>query len=167
MMRFYVSKPFPLTAGPNDARQWRKTFWTIVENNEPGLSVACGCYVFAIRFGDNFTPWYVGKTEQQSFKTRVLSNTHFCKELLNKPGALHIFLVSALTTSGRYMSPRQSNAISRLEFMLIDLALQKNPQLYNIQQATMLKKMIVPGIINSDPGHPSTSVKQFKKALGL
>jgi hypothetical protein len=46
----------------------KKSFWDQVELTQTSLSDACGCYVFAMQFGDNIKAWYVGKTERQTFK---------------------------------------------------------------------------------------------------
>lgn len=46
----------------------RHKFWDEVARKRSNLSEACGCYVFAMQYGDNIRAWYVGKTEKQSFK---------------------------------------------------------------------------------------------------
>ena len=38
-------------------------FWTNVESVVPGLSTARGCYIFSIRAGKGFKPWYVGQSK--------------------------------------------------------------------------------------------------------
>lgn len=41
----------------------KRTFWSVTEQNEDGISNACGCYIFAIRAGRGITPYYIGLAE--------------------------------------------------------------------------------------------------------
>ena len=43
-------------------------FWQKVNERMPGLSKACGCYLFATRASGGFTPWYIGKADKRSFE---------------------------------------------------------------------------------------------------
>jgi len=54
-------------------RDGRKQIWDRADGIDPGLSDACGCYVFAVRTGGGIKPWYVGKAEAQSFKLECLT----------------------------------------------------------------------------------------------
>jgi len=50
-----------------DESQWKSEFWKSVESNPDleGLKNAIGCYVFCLKYGDTYMPWYVGKTENK------------------------------------------------------------------------------------------------------
>jgi len=37
-------------------------FWSAPEQARPGISTSHGIYLFAMRAGHGYTPWYVGKT---------------------------------------------------------------------------------------------------------
>lgn len=148
-------------------------FWKQVDSGKKcsGLSDAHGVYVFAIRNGDNFKPWYVGMTES-SFKERVFGK-RWLKELSEIKGGkkgLYVFLIAALTKTGRFRkrtSPTQE--IKDLEFMLIGMALRKNRGIFNISGAEKLLKMNVPGVTNirSKKGRLSQGVKDLQNALGI
>jgi hypothetical protein len=66
-MNYGVFGGFRLPRKDNRLGDYDKSFWTEVETAKPGLSGACGCYVFALKNGDNLKSWYVGKAERQSF----------------------------------------------------------------------------------------------------
>ncbi|MGB8901022.1 MAG: hypothetical protein WCC90_18035 [Methylocella sp.] len=51
--------------------------------------------------------------------------------------------------------------------MLIGIALKRNEKLANVRKTKLLKEMIVPGVLNSQPGPPGGAVQDLKKALGL
>jgi hypothetical protein len=50
-----------------------KYFWDNVEQKDPGLSGACGNYVYAIRAAKGCTPLYVGKAAKQEFRKECFS----------------------------------------------------------------------------------------------
>lgn len=70
-MFFYPHGPFIISKKSNGlilaTAEYLKQFWEEIDEEYPGLSCACGCYVFATRAGKGVIPWYVGKTEKQSF----------------------------------------------------------------------------------------------------
>ena len=74
MSQYEVFDPFKLHKnGPLVNRRMCARFWQSVEQGEPGLAKAVGCYVFGIRAGRGAKPWYVGKTEMRSFKGECLT----------------------------------------------------------------------------------------------
>ena len=44
-----------------------------------GLSDACGCYVFAVRAGKGYTPYYVGRAEKSSILNESLNPSNIGK----------------------------------------------------------------------------------------
>ncbi len=52
-----------------------REFWRIVDDEVEGLSGACGCYVFALKNGDNIKAWYVGKAEKLTFAQECFSDS--------------------------------------------------------------------------------------------
>ena len=145
----------------NNDRIWRSKFWESVDDKHEDLSGARGCYIFATKRKENFTPWYVGKTEKQTFKKRVLSHQRVLDKL-EKNRVIYLFLLRASASS-----KKKSRSISYLESILIGMALGQNRQLCNVSVARMLKKMTVPGVINSGPGPRSEAVKKLTNTLGL
>ena len=139
--------------------------------NALNLKYACGCYVFAIRHGENLTPWYVGKAERSNFNTECFSlrNKQIHDRLHNKNGSLRMFFLPALTEGGklRRIPIRGDNYIEKLEDMLVSMALGANGKLFNIQGAAMLRNMVVPGVIGTGPGQPPQEVQDLKNVLGL
>jgi hypothetical protein len=77
-MRYYPCGPIELPRDdgglifidPDIAR----SIWKEADESEPGLSKACGCYVYAIRAGRGIMPWYVGKAVKQTFDRECLTD---------------------------------------------------------------------------------------------
>ena len=167
-MKFDVFGGFTVTWKGANAQ-----FWQSVEEQRNGLSRAFGCYIFAIRNGRNFMPWYIGKTARQAFRDRFSSRDHRRRltDLAGENGELQIFLLAAQTPGGSFMSPKENEAKEReidyLETMLIGIALRRNMNIRNIAITTMLRNMSVPGMINNRPGMPTRAVRDLRNVLGI
>jgi hypothetical protein len=170
-MPFKVSGPFPIKRegvaiafGKNELA----AFWEQVEETERG---ACGCYVFALQNGDNIVPWYVGKAEKATFEHRCFDPRHLVLYSLatrDRKGKPLLFLLSRRTPTERFSKPgTKMRDIMFLENMLIGMALRRNPDLLNVQQTSMLKEMVVPGVINTPQGKPTGAETQLRQALGI
>lgn len=152
----------------------RAGFWREIDQHTPGLSNACGCYVFALRSGGGVRPWYVGKAERQSFKSEVLTQDKITKYnsvlQAGKKGTPVLFLFSRITPErSAFSRPSSSNHrdIQYLEKMLITLALDRNPDLVNINETKMLRNLVVPGLINTPQGKLSKAAQAAKSLLGF
>ncbi len=139
------------------------------EENKPGLRNASGCYIFSIKHGNNFKPWYVGKAEKTRFSTEVFNkrNQKMCRDILKKPGKINLFLLPKLTPTGRFARPQPSRHIQHLEVHLISWALKRNENLSNVHYATIFRELEVPGLFNDGPGQPPLEVQDLKHTLGL
>ena len=50
-----------------------------LEEWEEGLSEACGCYLFAVRAGKGFKPYYVGQACKRAISDEALNSTNLMK----------------------------------------------------------------------------------------
>lgn len=172
-MRFAVYGGFQIFRKPNNHGEFDKAFWKTVENTEAALPDACGCYAFAIKHGKNIVTWYVGKTEQKTFRFECFQPTkinYYNEALASHSGTPLLFLLPRLTAAGTKFSKPTSGKyrdIDYLEKMLIGMALEKNKELFNVRGTKMLREMVVPGIINSPKGAPTQPQRDLKNALGL
>ncbi len=171
-MQYEVCGPFELGRQANRHGLFERSFWEHVETAKPGLSKACGCYVFALKNGDNIKAWYVGKAEKQSFVSECFSSGKrliFNEVLVDRNGTPLLFLIPRLTSSGRLCHPTSSayRDIEFLETMLIGIALEENAELFNVRKTKYLREMKVPGIINSAQARPTNAVIGLRNALGL
>jgi hypothetical protein len=148
----------------------KQSFWAKVEKAEPGLSEACGCYIFVIRG----RAWYVGMAERQTFKQECFALhkiTQYSEALDKVTGVPKLFLLPKRTPGGRFVKPTKERGhkdIRMLESMLIGSALSRNPDLQNVRGTKLLKEMNVPGFLNSKQGQGRASlVQQFKKVIGV
>jgi hypothetical protein len=127
-MDFSVYGPFELDRKSNGlidaSKQSRKNFCSIVEESKLNLSLATGCYVFALKSGGGAKAWYVGKAEGQSL-TKEIFTTHkinvFNDVLASKKGIPQIYLIPRLSTSGKLCGPgkMRRRTIAFLETTLI------------------------------------------------
>lgn len=170
-MHFEIYGSFPVARKGNlvsRSREDKRTFWAAVEDAEPGLSDACGCYVFVIRN----RAWYVGMAERQSFKKECFALhkiTQYNEALSHVSGNPTLLLLPKLTPGGRFASPttRGHADVRLLENLLIGSALGRNAQLQNVKGTRLLREMNVPGFLNSRQGQARANlVQSFKRAVG-
>ena len=98
-----------------------------------GLKGRYGCYVFATKFGDDFTPWYVGKTtrtfDKEIFTPHKIGKLDELREL-RKRGKLYVLLIAP----GRGRGAKNSTATNNMETFLVGACHRVNPQLLNLQK---------------------------------
>ncbi|MGB8277673.1 MAG: hypothetical protein WCF20_07060 [Methylovirgula sp.] len=161
MMKFDVFGGFDVPQ-ENGTLKWdvktKNEFWKEVDEvTKLSLSEACGCYIFALKNGENFLPWYVGKAEKMPFSRACFKPTNqvILLKLLARRGCPKLFLIPRMTDPGGKLTEPGKNGVpdvSHLEPLLIALAVARNPDGYNVQFTKMHKQMRVPGVFNSLPG---------------
>jgi hypothetical protein len=150
------------------SKQHKREFWEAVEECEPGLSDACGCYVFLIRG----RAWYVGMAEKQTFKQECFALhkiTQYNEALARVNGKPSMVFLPKVTPGGRFASPTQRghSDVRMLENLLIGSALRRNPDLQNVKGTRLLREMNVPGFLNSRQGQGrANAVQSFRRAVG-
>jgi len=155
----------------NDKRSL-KLFWEAVERMEEGLSQAIGVYIFSIRAGKGNLPWYVGKAEKQTFMKECFQHhklTHYNNCIASRKGTPLLTLIPKFTQKDYFVQPNgyEHADISTLEKMLIGTCIKKNPELANAKDTKLYRELTLPGYINSPQGGVPTSVKKFKRLLGV
>lgn len=153
----------------------QKHFWDKVRNQDGNRSLpsACGCYLFAVREAKGIKPWYVGLTKRLTFEKECFAapKINIYNEVLagQKRDVPLLFLIAKRAPKGQFSkraSGKNGHAdIAYLENILIGAALDKNAGLMNVRKAKLLRKMCVPGLMNTPPGKPTKSEKEFKRAL--
>ena len=149
-----------------------RDFWGRVEDDSPGLAEGIGCYLFCMRAARGFKPMYVGMNAQQAFVGECFSPAKiliYQDAIAVRQGTPVLFLIARRTPQGKLTkkSPGKSNSLRLVETLLIGAALDKNPELANVQKAEFLRKIELPGLINT-PRRPSTlAERELRKALSL
>ena len=173
-MKFGIEGPFELTRSHrgliDSSAVGRREYWEWVEEYAPGLSNACGCYIFGIKASRGSLPWYVGKAERQSFRKECLTShkiVHFNNVIVGRRGRPEIYFLPQLTNTGRYRSPTSTRrqAIRELESLLIGMAINRNPSLSNIAGTKWVQQLAVDGFINSSKKRSGPS-KELRKLFG-
>ncbi|MBN2269892.1 MAG: hypothetical protein JXN61_04715 [Sedimentisphaerales bacterium] len=173
-MNYTIYGPFTIQKQPNGliarGHSARSTFWSGVEEEVESLPSACGCYVFAIRAARGVKPWYVGKAVKQSFEKECLNLhqlTTYNEVIAKRKGTPLLFLIAKKTKKGKFSKPGRAHQknIDFLETVLIGAALDKNPKLMNIQKTKFLKRMCVPGFMNTPRRRATKAESEFRKVI--
>lgn len=171
-MKFNIQGPYELERSKgliDSSAKARREYWERIDDDIPGLSDACGCYVFSIKASRGMLPWYIGKAERQPFKKECLSHhkiNHFNNAIAERRGIPVLFFIPQLTKAGSFRKPTTSTrkAINELESILIGMALAKNSDILNAKGTTMLKKITVDSFLNSKrkaKGGPAGELRQL------
>jgi hypothetical protein len=171
-MKFEPYGPFtlPRSNGAVD-RTEKRAFWEKIEGSHPSLPAAVGCYIFAIKAGKGFTPWYVGKTEKLSFARETWQDgklLNFGEVIRNyDKGKPVLFLLAKVTGKGKFTKPtrrRNLGSVSALEEMLIAVCLQRNKELLN-KKLVKYRAMHVPGYLNDQRGKRTKAASDLAQLL--
>ena len=125
-----------------------------------------GCYIFAIKSGKGFTPWYVGLAtknfKQECFmphKTKKYNSLLF----EGKKGTPVMFFVARPGKKKKIQAP----IIKEMEKFLILSAVTKNTDILNVQNTKNFPKWGIRGLIRSGKGKISEKNKRFATMMGL
>ncbi|MBA4337553.1 MAG: hypothetical protein C0421_01760 [Hyphomonas sp.] len=175
-MKFENYGPFRIPRrGPIIDRPALSGFWKAVGEQSVGLPTAQGCYIFAIKAGKGYTPWYVGKAAgRDGFQQEALSdgkqnqyNWAWSSQAYGK-GTMVLFFVARRTASGKDFSRQAGTAdIDWLERHLISLALEANNDLLNVHYTRIHKELFVPGVINDPAKKFSEATTELQRTLNV
>jgi len=145
------------------SRALAKEFWKQAEAKP--LAKKQGCYIFALRVGKGFTPWYVGKAgktfEQECFTDHKIG--HYNEVLWSGiKGTPVMFFVGQTGTKNKI----PAGIIKEMEDYLIQSAVFKNPDLCNIRQ-TKTPEWGIAGVIRGNKGKPTSLASTFKKMMRI
>lgn len=152
-----------------------RVFWDEVEEMYPGLPRAIGIYVFSTCHGENYTPWYVGKTNAKGgFRGEIFQDhklNHYVGASQRKKGHPAIHLIAKIEPArGNFCraSARSGREIDELETVMIGMALRANPDVRNSKKTWFNKNCSVPGIIGpAVNGRPSKAVTTLRNTFDL
>ena len=177
-VRKYHFEPYgpfeiPMEDGSDIARTQLNDFWTAIGSKYPGLPDALGCYIFGVKLKSTVLPWYVGKTEQKSFKFEAVQAHKlliYHDSLKKQPGGVALlYLIPRMTDGGRFRKvwSSGSSSVARLEQMLIESALARNPDLQNRRMIKHLTLTVVPGYRNEPDGPRTPAAEDLAELLGI
>lgn len=163
--------PFPVPfekAAKGNAKHVRlehgREFW-----RSPGMEAfksKQGCYIFATRAAKGFRPWYVGKAAK-GFQKEVFTShklTKYNKALFKgAKGTPVIFFVMREGNACKL----SAKVIGDMEKFLIQTALEKNPDLSNVQNTRNTPKWGIRGVVRGGKGKPRANAKMFRNMMGL
>lgn len=139
---------------------------------EDGLSDAMGCYVFAIRAGKGYTPYYVGQATRRAIADEALNPTNrekYNKALSESKGTPVLFALPMRTPKLKFRKRKKADgSLSVLEFLeewLIAAAIEKNNDLINNRKTRFLRNIRVKGILNADRGEATKDSTLLRATL--
>lgn len=142
-------------------------FWKHeVGDHQDGAAIAAkdGIYIFAMRAGRGYTPWYVGKAGR-SLKKEVFTPdkiTDYNVVLVSTRGTPVLFFI---TNEGATKKHIRKEQLKRMEQDLILKAKRKNPGLKNKNLTTDPYAWHILGI-SGRQAKPSAAVNKFKTMMG-
>ena len=165
--------PFPIE---RDGNKFRKAafakLWADLAEEHPHLHTAIGIYILAVRSkkGAPLKPWYVGKTDKQSFKKRFDQQLARFSDVLDlaRNGTPCALLLARLTPNRRGFMKARSKALASnddLETMMIASCLRQNENLINASKIKHAKGLVVPGYMNNEPGSMTSAASELNRMV--
>ena len=131
-----------------------------------------GCYIFSIKKRGKITPWYVGKTQNQTFQKECFHDHKFKKYsdiFMNQRGVPMLTLIAKVREKQLGLST-DPKGVSELEEMLIRVCAIQNRDLSNVSTAATVKKLYVEGFtvrtFTSKAGRLENRIMAFRKLIG-
>jgi len=132
----------------------------------PKFTNAKGCYVFGLRAAKGYKPIYVGKTTGQTLGEEALSDGTVRKINTALLKTRRATLVVAFVVPETRPGSCPQNAIDEIEFLLIQYAYQKNPQIEN-ENGIYRCSWYIDGVLNRGQGKPSAHSREFRRLVGI
>lgn len=167
LAEFMVHGPFRLpTTGRAASRELDRDafsgFWK--HTTLPELSRKVGCYVFAMRVGKSYRPYYVGQTcadfSRECFNRR---NVDAYNQVLAQHGKSCVPILFLVSTRSRKIKP---SLISDIETFFIQLGADRNPHFLNVKGKRSPRWRIA-GVIRARGGKRSRAAREFRKTFDL
>ena len=165
---FVVKGPYPLQfneKGMLDNEKIAQFF----SQRAVGFSSKHGVYVFAVKHGKAYLPYYVGKTKN-SFKAEIFNSSNLRKYefvFRERNGKPVMFLlvpsdeVSLTENKANKVSKKRAGIIEEIEEFFIQLSACVNPKLLN-KQKSKGPKWSIKGVLNTSQGRPDKETSSFK-----
>ena len=188
-MRFRLFGPYAIEdRGESRYKDWLDKddfdhLWDeVVDKQSPGLSQACGVYLFGLRGVEGkrkgagkTLPWYVGKAEKQTFRQECFTPRH--QNEYNRirhveyrgHGTPFVYLFARTERDGRFSRPTQEEyaGVRFVEDLLIQLSLTVNVNLINTQLTKQAQQSQIPGLLNHTGGRVPDSARSLRGLFGV
>ncbi len=141
-----------------------RAFWG--KNEVKGIKSKNGCYVFALRAGKGFTPWYVGKASKEMAHECFMDHKlqHYNEVIAGGRAGTPVMLF-VVPPGTKNKLPKKM--VDDLETFLIQSALYKNEALANVQKTGNRPKWGIVGVVRGGKGKPSVVSRAFRLMMGL
>jgi len=173
-MYFDVAGPFDLTRHGSKNLITDQSFKDLVAElnaREDGLADAVGCYVFALRAGRGYKPWYVGQACKCPIVREALNTSNrekYNKIISEQKGTPTLFFVCMYTPNGKLRKPSTAGGLAPLDFLerwFIATCIYKNSDLINNKETWFLRNIHVVGVFNARQGESHTASRKLCRAI--
>lgn len=140
----------------------KRAFLSILEDE--GLDRKQGCYIFSLRAGRGFCPWYIGKTTRCfAYECVGAHQMERYNEVLfsGRKGSPVMFFVAP---EGRKKTVPKS-ICDDLEWYLINQAFQENADIANDRK--LIAQWSIKGVFGEGRGRPAGNEEQFQLMMGI
>ncbi|RQG99817.1 hypothetical protein [Paraburkholderia dinghuensis] len=175
----YGSYPIPCIDDENGKRKidrdGLKTLKKTIGSSADGLADCRGCYVFALKHGNKYTPWYIGQAAGGRTLNLLKESLHpkhkleiYDEVVSENKGHPHLFLLPKLTKNGKFAGTVKKGSDKSLDFLedwLIAVSFQKNRNLRNDKKTWFLKNLYVAGLFNAGPDEPAPASIQLRSTI--
>jgi hypothetical protein len=124
-----------------------------------------GCYIFALKAGQGYTPWYVGKATK-TFKKEALGpyqlNNYNDVLFDGRKGKPVMFIIAP----GGNKKAVPAATCGHIETFFIQTAYAENPEIRNRQQ-TKMPDWTIKGVVRPTKGKPTKTEQAFKTMMGI
>jgi hypothetical protein len=165
MQEFEVKGPFEikpkkLSKGLLINNECLNEFWESLKE----IRTNRGIYIFGMRVSKGYVPWYVGQTKRNFEKecSDKLKVNIYNEIMIAKRGTPIMFFLVQKINKG----PQNNSILNHVEKYFINIAISKNPDLYN-KKGTKKPEWSVKGVLNTSRGRWTKESKEFKKFIGL
>ena len=148
----------------------KSDFWNQKKIQDSGIKSAKGVYIFGLKYGNSYKPYYVGKTnrnfgEEATFSEKLRKYEHCIND--NKGIPFMAFVAAKTSKKNEFSQKSNDKLMLWLENFFIILAYQQNPDLINTAKTKFLRNVCITDLLHSNKGASNTNSRTFKKMMGL
>ena len=148
----------------------KSDFWNQTDVKNAGVKSAKGVYIFGLKYGNSYKPYYVGKTnrnfgEEATFSEKLRKYEHCINEIKGTP--FMVFIAMKTTKNNEFSKKNNDKLMLWLEDLFIILSYQQNQDLINTAKTKFLRNVCIADLLHSNKGASNTNSRILKKMMGL
>lgn len=148
----------------------KSDFWNQTNVVNSGVKSAKGIYIFGIKYGNSYKPYYVGKTNRDfgseaTFSEKLRKYEHCINDVNGSP--FIVFIAAKTTKNNGFSKKNNDKLMCWLEDFFILMAYQRNENLINSAKTKFLREVSISGLLHPGLGACNKDSRILKKMLNL